>query len=519
MMAQAKIKSHFFVTHLTYGVSTVRYLFTILLCCSSALAQTEQQTAYKAQHGWALPRQIATTSITQGMVIDVPQKQMIVAETAGLERFDLNGQNKTLLLEQPGIRDLRGVGTGQSLALAWYQRDAVNPSGVWWWYKGKAKLVFETPYTDFALLEYQNKPLIIAVVQQGTKTVVVLQHWGLEAQTVFQTDLNIGALAANALKNQIGIVFAEGYRNSQDEKYDLRFLTFSNLEVQKKQSAILAPAVYVGREQRYGVLIKNNSLVPIWWYETPAQQRLAAFTKQHQPRWALWENSQVVEFAPPSTYIGQIGNGIYYAFENQIFRYDLNQQQTRTELITPQGFRFTALSNQRIIAWQSLQADGFTSQVWRADSSVPFKPNLVDEISRVLGWNPWFPVQNLFGQVALALIIAGFMVGLIAPFVWILRGRFEIGQGTTFGIAFAWLFLVLGRIVTGSAQSADWLFAPLLNPSWIVVLIAMGLGGIGVFLFRKQLNGLELGATIAASAVLLIGLFIPIFSRLGFMQF
>ncbi len=518
-MVLAKIKSHFFVTPLTYDVPTMRYLLIILFCCSSVLAQAEQQTAYKAQHGWALPRQIAGTSITQGMVIDAPQKQIIVAETAGLERFDLNGQNKTLLLEQPGIRDLRGVGTGQSLALAWYQRDAVNPSGVWWWYKGQAKLVFDTPYTDFALLEFQGKPLIIAVVQQGIKTAVVLQLWGQKAQTVFQTDLNVGALAANALKNQIGIVFAEGYRNAQDEKYDLRFLTFSNLEVLKMQSAILAPAVYVGREQRYGVLIKNNALRPIWWYETPEQQRLAAFTKQHQPRWALWENSQVTEFAPASTYIGQIGNGVYYALKNQILSYDLSQQQTRIDLIAPDAFRFAALSNQRVIAWQSLQSDGFTSQVWLADSSLPYQPNVMDEISRNLGWNPWFPVQNLFGQVALALIIAGFMVILTAPFVWILRGRFDIGHGTTFGIVFAWLLLFLGRIVSSSAQATNWLFAPLLNPSWVVVLIAMGIGGIGVFLFRKRLNGTELGATIAASVVLLIGLFIPIFSRLGFIQY
>ncbi len=491
----------------------MRLLLAILFCCTSALA--ESSIAYKAQHGWGLPRQLATPSITQGVVID--SSTVIIAEMAGLETRDLNGQNPKLLLEQSGIRGLVGVGTGKNLALAWYRRDVTNPNGVWWWHKGKAQLAFETPYTDFALLEYQNQPMLVAVQQQGASTVVVVQRWGSTPKTIFQTNLNIGALAANAVGNQLGIVFAEGYRNPQDEKYDLRFLQLFNLEL--KQSELLAPAVYLGRDQRFGVAIKADSLVPIWWYETKKEQSLAAFTKQHNPRLALYDQGQIIEFAVPAPYLGQIGNALYYHFKNQILSYNLESKITQVEITTPESLAFASLSSQRLVAWQSLGSDGFSSQLWLADSSLPFVPTLIDQVSRTLGWNPWFPVQNFFGQTALSLMLAALAVIIVAPVVWLLRGRFEFGQGIWFGIGFAWIVLLLLRIFGGSVVAPDWIFTPLLTAPWLVVFGGLILGSLLVFLQRQRLNGIELGATIAASLVVLVSTFVTVFSRVGFLQF
>ncbi len=491
----------------------MRLLLAVLFCSTLALA--ESQIAYKAQHGWGLPRQIATPSITQGVVLDT--NRLIIAEMAGLETRDLNGQNPKLLLEQSGIRGLLGVGSGQNLALAWYRRDVTSANGVWWWHKGLAQLAFETPYADFSLLEYQGQPLLIAVQAQGASTALVLQRWGQTPKTVFKTKLNIGALAANTVANKIGIALAEGYRNPQDEKYDLRFLQISKLELE--QSKLLSPAVYLGREQRFGVALRGNNFLPIWWYETKKEQSFAAFTKQHNPRLALYENGQVVEFAPAATYLGQLGGAVYYSLKNQIISYDLESKTTRVEITTPESFAFASLSSQRLVAWQSLGRDGFSSQLWLADSGQPFEPTLVDQISRTLGWNPWFPVQNFLGQTALSLMLAGLAVLVVAPFVWLLRGRFDFGQGIWFGIGCAVFSLLLLRIFGGSVVAPTWIFMPLLTAPWLIVLLGIGLGSLLVYWQRKRLNGIELGATIAASLVVLVSTFITVFSRVGFLQF
>jgi hypothetical protein len=483
-------------------------------CHSLALAQLE--TAYKAQHGWGLPRQIATSSITQGVVIDT--KRVIVAEISGLEQRNLSGGNPKLLLEQSGIRGLQGTGQADNLALAWYRRDTVNANGLWWWFKGQAKAAFETPYSDFDLLEVEGKPVLIGVAQQGDLTALVMQFWNKKPETIFTTKLNVGALAANTVAGQIGIVFAEGYRNGEDEKYDLRFLQFANVQ-KKLQAVLLAPAVYLGREQRFGVAIQENQLLPIWWYETPDEQRLGAFTKQHNPRLALFDTGKIIEFAPPAPYLGQLGTALYYVINNQIMSYDLKTKVTRVEITSPESFSSADLTSQRQIAWQSLQRDGFSAQLWLADSSLPFSPNLMDEISKLLGWNPWFPVQNLFGQTALSLMLAALAVLLVAPLVWLLRGRFDLGQGIWFGMGCAWVVLLLGRLISGGLHASDWIFAPLLTAPWLIILTGTALGSGLVFWQRKRLNATELGATIAASLVVLVGTFITVFSRIGFLKF
>ncbi len=494
----------------------MRY-WSLLLCVVLLTSLARAESAYKAQYGWGLAKQIATPSLTQGMVID--QNQIIIAETAGLERRDLNGNNPKLLLEQTGIRGLQGAGSGANLALAWYGRDVVNPSGLWWRYQNKTVFALDTPYNTFALLEVGGLPVLVGVTQQGSLTGVVVQPWGKEPETIFQTKLNIGALAANSVDGKIGIAFAEGYRNPQDEKYDLRFLELPSLGSGAVRSRILAPAVYLGREQRYGMAVKDGSLLPIWWYETKEEQNLAAFTKQHNPRLAFFEADKVVEFAPPTAYIGQIGKSLYYALNNQIYAYDLESKQSRVEITAPTSFSFAAVSQNRQMAWQSLQRDGFTSQLWFVDSSLAYKPNLIDEVSKTLGWNPWFPFQNLFGQTALSLMLATLAVVLVAPVVWLLRGRFDFGQGAWFGAGIAVFLLLLVRFLGGNVIATGWVFAPLLTASWLVVLGGIGVGGLVVFFQRHRLNQIELGATIAASLVVLIGTFFTVFSRIGFLKF
>jgi hypothetical protein len=482
-------------------------LFVAILCCwSFAVAQE-----FKAQHGWGLPSRLATTSITQGVVLDLTQKRLIVAETAGLEAQKLNG-NKTMLLEQVGTRALTGIGTGKTLSLAWYRRSASSQDGVWWWHQNQAKFAFDTPYTNFALLLIGQKPVLIAAVQQNAETILMLQTWGQKPQAIYRTALNIGALAAANIGQRIGVIFAEGYRNAQDEKYDLRLLELG------QPAKTLAPAVYVGREQQYFLAVKDNQFAPVWWYETLEEQRFAAFTKQHNPRLALWDKGNIIEFAPPQQIIGQVGSRIFYSGKNRISSFDFSRNQTRLEVLAPDSLTTVFMAGQNL-AWQSLNPDGFSSELWFVDAAVPFVPNTLDQVSAMLGWNPWYPWQNLFGQTALSLILAVMAVVLVAPVVWLLRGRFDWGQSAWFGLGFACLVLLVVRFFGGNAAVGNWVFAPLLQPPWLAVLLGLGLGSLVVWLNRKKLNGSELGATISSSLVVLIGVFVMMFSRVGFLQF
>lgn len=119
----------------------------------------------------------------------------------------------------------------------------------------------------------------------------------------------------------------------------------------------------------------------------------------------------------------------------------------------------------------------------------------------------------------LSLVFAVTVVMIVAPSVWLLRHRFDFGQGAWFGLAVAWLVLLGGRILGGNLNWNNWVFAPLLEPAWWVVGLGLGLGSLAVFFNRKKLNSSELGATIASSLAVLIGVFVMMFSRVGFLQF
>jgi hypothetical protein len=83
----------------------------------------------------------------------------------------------------------------------------------------------------------------------------------------------------------------------------------------------------------------------------------------------------------------------------------------------------------------------------------------------------------------------------------------------------AWVVLLGGRVVSGGFNANNWVFAPLLNVSWLIVLLGTLVGSGLVFWQRQRLNATELGATIAASLVVLVGTFITVFSSIGFLKF
>ncbi len=490
---------------------------TSSLICSSAAAQ------FQAQAGWGLPRQIASSTVTQGIVLDAAGGRVVVADQQGLVAHAFESLEQTVLLEQSGVRGLVGTGSGQSLALAWYSRSLSDNNAVWAWHRGRAKKLIETQNSSIAIALLNGTPVIAYAAAEGEQTVVYLERWGKPRVAVYRTTLNVGALSLGIAPNgQIGVLFAEGYRNAQDEKYDASWLT-GRLE---KGSAFkrqrLGAAVYAGREQRYAVAVRGSQLLPVWWFESIEDQRRAALTKSHNPRLALWNGTQPLEFAAAGDVIGQIGDALYYSVQSDLWALELTGLTASRQLIAPRGIITGATAgtgDTRFATWQNLQSDGFASQVWLSDSKQPYQPNLIDRLSVNMGWNPWYAGQSALAQLVISAMLAAGAVMLTAPLIWLIstqtKNRIKLWLAAGIGAG----FVIASRVMSGTVSAPNWSFEALLTPPWWTVALGVLLGTGLVWLLRKRISATDLAPTIASSLVVLTGVFVMIFSKAGFIRF
>ena len=495
---------------------TSSLLFSNLLF-SSATAQ------FQAQAGWGLPRQIASSSVTQGIVLDAVGGRVIVADQQGLVAHPFDGAEQTMLLEQSGIRGLVGAGNGQTLALAWYSRSLSDNNAVWAWHRGQAQKLMETQNSSIAVALLNTAPVIAYAAAEGEQTVVYLERWNQSPVALYRTKLNVGAISLGiAPSGQIGVLFAEGYRNAQSEKYDAIWLTgrLGQGEAFKRQR--LGAAVFAGREQRYAVAVRGSQLLPVWWFESDDDQRRAALTKSHNPRLALWDGARILEFAAAGAVIGQIGNALYYSLESDLWALELTGLTASRQLIAPRGIITGAVASadvRRFAAWQNLQSDGFASQIWFSDSKQPYQPNLIDRLSVSMGWNPWYAGQSALAQTVLSALIAAGAVMLTAPLIWLIstqtKNRIKLWLAAGIGAG----FVIVSRILSGLLSAPNWSFEALLTPPWWTVVVGVLFGTALVWLLRKRISATDLAPTIASSLVVLTGVFVMIFSTAGFIRF
>ena len=493
------------------------FLLTSSLICSSAAAQ------FQAQDGWGLPRQIASSSVTQGIVLDVVGQRVIVADQQGLVAHAFADPEQTVLLEQSGIRGLVGTGSGRTLTLAWYSRSLSDNNAVWAWHQGQAKKLMETQNSSIAVALLKASPVFAYAAAEGDQTTIYLQPWNQTPVAVYRTKLNVGALALGIAPNgQTGVLFAEGYRNAQDEKYDAVWLTGQLIKTETFKRQRLGAAVFAGREQRYAVATLGEQLLPVWSYESDDDQRRAALTKRHNPRLALWDAKRVLEFAAAGDVIGQIGNVLYYSVQSDFWALTLDGFQTSKQLIAPRGIITGATAGAgatRFAAWQNLQSDGFASQIWLSDSAQPYQPNLIDRLSVSMGWNPWYAGQSALAQTVLAALIAAGAVMLIAPIIWLIstqtKERIKLWVAAAIGAG----FVIASRVLSGLLSAPNWSLEALLTPPWWTAVLGVLFGAGLVWLLRKRISATDLAPTIASSLVVLVGVFVMIFSKAGFIRF
>ena len=491
-------------------------LLTSSLICSSATAQ------FQAQAGWGLPRQIASSSVTQGIVLDAVGERVIVADQAGLVAHAFESPSQTVLLEQSGVRGLVGTGSGSTLALAWYSRSLNDNNAVWAWHRGSAKKLIETQNSSIAVALLNAAPVIAYAAAKGEQTIVYLQRWNQPRVAVYSTKLNVGAISLGiAPSGRIGVLFAEGYRNARDEKYDAIWLT-GRLEGEAFKRQRLGAAVFAGREQRYTVAVRGDQLLPVWWFESDDDQRRAALTKRHNPRLTLWDGQQTLEFAAAGDVMGQIGDMLYYSVQDDLWALTLTRLTTARQLVAPRGIITGATAGTdatRFAAWQNLQSDGFASQIWLSDTKQPYQPNPIDRLSVSMGWNPWYAGQSALAQTVLAALIAAGAVMLTAPIIWLISTQVKNRIKLWMAIAIGAGFVIGSRVLSGAVSAPSWGFEALLTPSWWTAVLGVLLGTGLVWLLRKRISATDLAPTIASSLVVLTGVFVMIFSTAGFIRY
>jgi hypothetical protein len=503
----------------------MRHRFSLILILV-LLSFNQARAQFQAQGGWGKPRLVTTLTATGGLILDATSDTVIALEETGLSQVNLQTGTKTKLLEKRGLKDLRGINSDFGVMAIWGARNLSSDDAleVGWLKNGKLEVekasINGIPSAK-TLLANKTGPVAIWAESLGEDTVLYLKNWQQKAQIIYRTKLSIGALeAAENSSGQYSFLFAEGYRNTQDEKYDAILLR-GNLATLERQE--LGAAVFV-RGQQY-LLTRDGT--PIWWWETADDQRKAALTRVHNPFLAYWDGSKAVPFASANPTIAASKDSLFWSEGNNIFSANLQKlEQAKQLLLAPNTIsfaQFTETKNKQIMVWQSVTSDGFASELYAADTLEPYKPNLIDRIAVTLGWNPWYVGTSALGQTAASLLVGAFGVLIITPIAFLLGSGFGGAglKGFRFGLILAWSFGILARVLGGlAAKNAEtFAFTALLEPSWWVVLLGLGLGTLLAVTTRKRFMQLELNTIITAGLVTLIASAISAFSRLGFVQF
>ncbi len=490
------------------------------------LGFNQAHAQFQAQEGWGKPRLVTTLSATGGLILDAAGDSVIALEETGLSQVNLQTGAKNKLLEQRGLRDLRGVSSPWGVMAVWGERDLKSDDALEvGWLKNNKLEVEKASINGIpsakTVLSDKTGPVAIWAESLGEDTVLYLKNWQQKAKLIYRTKLSIAALAATRNSSgQYSFLFAQGYRNTQDEKYDA-ILLHGNLAKLERQE--LGAAVY-NRGQQY-LLTPDGT--PIWWWETAEDQRKAALTRVHNPFLAYWDGSKAIPFANANPTIAASIDSLYWSYNNTIFASKLSQiEQAKQPLLAPNTISFAQFAqtkNKQIMVWQSVTQDGFASELYTADTLEPYQPNLIDRIAVTLGWNPWYVGTSALGQTAASLLIGAFGVLIITPIAFLLGSSFGGAglKGFRFGLILAWSLGIAARVLGGLAakNAGTFAFTALLEPSWWVVLLGLGLGTLLAVTTRKRFMQLELNTIITAGLVTLVASAISAFSRLGFVQF
>jgi hypothetical protein len=519
---------------------------------------------YQAQNGWSKPQAIHQAEGNDNLVLDPLRRLLYLATPTGIERLDLSTspiQRQTELATR-GVRQFVGASNALGTALAWQQRRATDNDRLWMRWQGQERTITTGSFNNLNLAMTSQGPVLFYTQLEGDQTNIFRYDWQTKVSSVvYKTPLAIQHLGVSIGQAE-QLLFAEGFVRSDSisrrEKYDAVWLK-RNPGSNNWQRKLLGPAVVDSGDVKYGFVVLDgkgsSDAAPLWWWETTAEQATGSSTGVHRPKLAFWDevNQRIVAITPVGGAIlygnvaMQLGPSLVWSEGNFIRRVELlNWQQhvksagglngfsyldpikTQPIALSPNPITgFTAQTNPDNLYWSTLNKEVDGVVVYQSDTKNPYQPNVIDQISLGLGWNPWYPGPSMFSQSIFSLT-AGAIGGIAAAgFAWILGFILPFGrwyrQGRWIGLALGWGWSLgawgISQWFGAQPNFATWNLRPLLLAPWWAVLAALVIGSIAAWPLSKRAYGSELlvpgitgGLAAAATAV-------AVFSRAGFLQF
>ncbi len=454
----------------------LRILFLALVACLSSV-QAQFQAQFQAQHGWDKPRLMISGDYGEGIVLDAQRGVIWLARTDGIAQQKLDGRAAGLSIAQRGVRRLVGQSGTLGTALAWTQIDPLGTDTIWGaWDKQIAPLVRGVPVLTYAAnVDDQGASFAYVTLENGTTT-LYLRDWGKPARAIYRTSLNLGALTLERRPSGTTLLFAEGYRITRDrangvteEKFDAVMLQVDSDGIKR---TVLGPAVFRDQRQKFVLYRDGARLIPVWAWETKAEQRAAITTGAHNPRLVYRQDAQIRPFAGDARLIGQMGDELMFVDGSSIYGYTPGQH-VRQLLLSPDTIDRVSLSvtkDARVAAWSTVALNDQTS-VYLSDTRHVFQPSLLDRISVSLGWNPWYAAQTALGQIVFALALGGVSSVFCLPLMWLFSSTFGRNAWRACLVA-AWavvfgVYVLLQRLAQAAPDAA---FAPLFSsPAWLAL--------------------------------------------------
>ncbi|HEX2862936.1 MAG TPA: hypothetical protein VHN99_00080 [Deinococcales bacterium] len=480
------------------------------------------------------------TTLTEGVALDPAGGRVLAAAQDGVRAFAWpsggtgggSGNAGTLLIPALGVHDLLGLGSGSGLMLAWWHRDVLESDTVLAWYRGRSKVLWTGSVQNLALVALPSGPAVVVDGQDGLDTTLSVAPWSGRPVTVYRSRLAVRGLAAGRAGGKLRLLFAEGFTQTSDtgsdEKWDARLLDVPLAGGLPAGAGVvggdLGPAVLPPEGGRY--LVRPDG-TPVWWGETPAAQARARASLVHEPQLLERPEGGVPHaltgpLEATGWLAGTLGTSIAWLDGTRLHL--TGPGGDVTPVMTPNTAERAAVAigagGEERVVFQSPRPDGFTSDLLATDTLRPYRPTWLDRLSVSLGWNPYYPGQAAFAQLALSLLLGALAAVLSAPVTWLVSSArpLSVRAAVVAAVAVALLSRYLGGLAVSWPPLLGWVFTPFLDAPWLAVLAGL-LAGAAVAPAVGRRAGGELAPVTAAAVTLFFAAFAVGFARAGFIHF
>ncbi len=529
--------------HLVHSNQTVRIIVTALaLGCSSIISgvvsstRAQEQAPFQAQNGWDKPRLVTSGDYGEGIVLDAQRNVIWLAGQDGIVQQSLEGGSEasSLSIAQRGVRRLVGQSAASGTALVWTQIDLLGADSLWGAWNGQTvRLARDVPVLTYASIADDRGAMFAYATLEAGETRLYVRAWGQPGRVVYRSKLSLGALTLQRTSTGLSLLFAEGYRITRDringiteEKFDAVLLEVRPGLVKR---SLLGPAVFRDRRQRFVLYRSGTQLLPVWVWETEAEQRAAITSGVHNPRLVILQDGQIRPFAGDARLVGQVGSDIVFVHGSSLYGFQPGGETRasiprallpRALLLSPDTIDRVSLATiegTRVAAWTTVPLNDRTS-IYTADTRRAYTPSLLDRIAVSLGWNPWFAPQLALAQTGLALALGLLGSVLCLPLMWLLssslgRNAWQVCLATAW-LAVLGVYMLFQRLAQAAPRGA---FAPLFtSPLWLA-LAYLGIGTGLVLLLRARFRN-TFDPLVGGLLVVFVAVALLTFSRAGFLR-